>query len=263
LLVGDRLLGVVSAQLATGLDPADLETLASLGVVLGVMLDRARLEDEARARDEWTRLVAHELRQPLQAIAFHARARARSAECGCVAAADRVIERVRRIDRIAGDLVDTSLDIAKVALMRRPTDLVTLATGLATPPDARTTRVRVEARGEIPEIEVDPARIEQILANLISNAVKYGRPDSEIELLLERTEDEVVISVTNEGEDIPEQERSRIFDRHYRARGDMAVGWGIGLYVSRGLAKAHAGRLSVASGGGLTTFSLALPRVRR
>jgi len=159
-----------------------------------------------------------------------------------------------------GDLLDTSLnDINNVEINARPTDLVALAKDLAAPGEVDTPRVRIEAGANVPEIEIDRERIEQVLANLLVNAVKYGRPASEIRIDIERRGDEVALSVTNEGDDIPEHERASIFDRYYRAHHGSADGWGIGLYVCRGLVEAHGGRISVASGGGSTTFCVELP----
>ena len=182
LLVGDRLLGAVSAELSGRIEPWELE---SLGVVLSAIMDRARLAEELHDRDEWTRVVAHEVRQPLNAMSLHGRWLSREMPDGpCSCSIRQVLDGVKRVNRLVGDLLDTSLnDISNVELSPRPTDVVSLARDLASPCDLDgATRVRVEAAADVPELEIDPERIEQVLANLLVNAVKYGRPTSEIRL---------------------------------------------------------------------------------
>jgi signal transduction histidine kinase len=263
LLVRDRLLGVVTAELASRLEPADLEELASLGALLGTIVDHARLEAEIEARDGWTRVVTHELRQPLNTMSLYATWLSRDLAKGAAASlVKHVLEGVRRVDRLVGDLVDTTInDISRVALAPAPTDLVALATSLAD--SSAATRIKVEAPAPVLEAEVDPERLEQVLANLLANALKYGHRGSGITLRIEpRGADAVALSVTNEGVDIPQEERLRVFDRYYRTSNGTADGWGIGLYVCRGLVEAHGGQIAVASGGGITTFTVVLPRAQ-
>lgn len=258
LVAGNRLVGAVSCEAVKTFEPWDSESLASLGRVVGVMIDWAQRAEEAGARAEWSRVVVHEVRQPLGAMLFAAASLA-AVDCSSARFVRRVTEGVERVDRLLGDLLDTSLvDIANISLRRRPTDIGKLASGLAD----ETPGVRVVIRGDIPHVDVDPERIRQVLANLLANAAKYRHAGSEIALVIELFADEVILSVTNEGEDIPKQERSRIFDRYYRCYGTRkgtAAGCGIGLYVCRGLVEAHGGRMSVESGRGTTTFSFGVP----
>jgi signal transduction histidine kinase len=268
LVSGDRVLGAMAAELGAPIEPRDLDELESLGVVLGAILDRARLVEELHARDEWTKVVAHEVRQPLNTMLLHASWLAReTTECPISPAVKHMLGGVKRVERLLEDLVDTTLnDVAHVELYLRSTDLVALARVLAAPvEDGVPSRVQVEARGRIPRVEVDPERIEQVLANLLLNAVKYGRRGTPIRLEIEpEGEHEVALSVTNEGLDIPENEQPHLFERYYRAnRGGRAQGWGIGLYVCRGIVTAHGGRITVSSGGGRTTFKVALPVAQR
>jgi signal transduction histidine kinase len=268
LVSGDRLLGAVTADLGTPIEPRDVDELESLGVILGAILDRARLVEELRARDEWTKLVAHEVRQPLNTMLLHANWLAReTTECPISPAVKHMLGGVKRVERLLEDLVNTTLnDVARVELYLRSTDLVALARVLAAPvEDGERSRVHVEARGRLPRVEVDPERVEQVLANLLLNAVKYGRRGTPVRLEIEpEGEHEVALSVTNEGLDIPESEQPHLFERYYRAnRSSRAQGWGIGLYVCRGIVTAHGGRITVSSAGGRTTFKVVLPVSQR
>jgi signal transduction histidine kinase len=263
LVVRARLLGVVTADLATRLEPADIEELDSLGALLGTIVDHARLEAEIEARDGWTRVVTHELRQPLNTVSLYAAWLSRDlAEGAAASSVKQLLEGVRRADHLVGDLVDTTInDISRVRLATAPTDLVALAQGMAD--SVAPARVKVEAPSPVLEAEVDPARLEQVLANLLANAFKYGRRGPEITLRIEPWgADAVALSVTNEGADIPEEERARVFERYYRTRSGTADGWGIGLYVCRGLVEAHGGRIGIESRGGITAFTVVLPRVQ-
>jgi signal transduction histidine kinase len=264
LLSGTRLLGAVTFELPVRVESRELASLEALGVVFGALVDRARREDEARARADWTSLVAHELRQPLNALTMHASVLGTDVENGRVKSSVRRIgDSVQRLNRLIGDLSDTSLvDLGMVRLTRTPTDVVSLVASLADGCGQPTGSVEVAVRGEIPTVDVDPHRMRQVLSNLLDNARKYAPAGSVVRVLVERRVSELVVSVTNEGPCIDERRLARLFDRYYRGDYSRIDGLGIGLYVSRGLAEAHGGTISVSSGAGTTTFSLVLPLAR-
>jgi signal transduction histidine kinase len=112
---------------------------------------------------------------------------------------------------------------------------------------------------------IDPDRIFQVLSNLISNAAKYGWPDSEIRIASEARGDEIEVAVGNRGPGIPPDEQRRLFGRFSRAPGGgrgRAPGLGLGLYISKGLVEAHGGRLWVESApDDWTTFRFTVPRL--
>jgi two-component system sensor histidine kinase KdpD len=116
------------------------------------------------------------------------------------------------------------------------------------------------------QIETDPDRFEQIILNLLLNAAKYSAPGSAIELAVVDDAQQVTISVTDQGKGIPEQDLERIFDPYERLAVDKAKdvsednGLGLGLYISRTLATALGGTLTVESTLGTgSTFTLTLP----
>lgn len=123
--------------------------------------------------------------------------------------------------------------------------------------------VRTAFRKDVPPVEADPGRLEQVLGNLLSNAAKYSHPDTEILVEAERQGDGVLLRVTNHGPGIEPENLERIFSRFHRTesalRGD-APGLGLGLYITRGLVVAHGGRIWVESKPGeSTTFCVRLP----
>jgi signal transduction histidine kinase len=123
--------------------------------------------------------------------------------------------------------------------------------------------VRVDVAGEIPPLELDPERIEQILDNLLSNAAKYSYPTTEIVVEIERCGAAVEVSVTNQGDGIAPEELPRLFRRFYRtveARAGQVAGVGLGLYITKGLVEAHGGRIwAESTPGQTTTFRFTLP----
>lgn len=123
-------------------------------------------------------------------------------------------------------------------------------------------RVRVEGLEGIPRVMADPDRLERILLNLLSNALRHSGPDSEVTVKLSRRDGEVVGSVIDRGTGIPPEELPHLFDPYRRAQlaqGSPAT-LGLGLYLTRTLVEAHGGRIWVESELGKgSTFTFTLP----
>jgi len=113
-------------------------------------------------------------------------------------------------------------------------------------------------------VSVDPDRVHQVLDNLVSNAVKYGRPNAEIRIAWLDRGDCLEVVVTNQGAGIPAEEMPHLFSRFGRTHGARAhrtPGIGLGLYIARGLVEAHGGRIWAESvPGQSTSFHFTLPR---
>jgi two-component system phosphate regulon sensor histidine kinase PhoR len=110
-------------------------------------------------------------------------------------------------------------------------------------------------------VQVDPARLEHVLVNLIHNAVKFTQPGGEVVLSTQREGDFVRFSVSDNGAGIPTDELERIFERFYKAdRARSGGGTGLGLSISRHLVEAHGGRIWVESLQGRgSTFHFTIP----
>jgi len=229
-----------------------------------------RLKELERMREEWTSVVAHDLRQPVTVIHAQAQLLARALARGMAAGGkiDHIVSAARQLNRMIGDLLDVSrLEARRLALRRGPLDLCAFTREVAERMEDELTghEVRVRATGEVPLVEADPQRVEQILANLLSNAAKYGAPEAPIDVEVGARGEMVEVRVINEGPGIAAEEMPSLFDRFYRARSarDRAVaGLGLGLYITRGLVEAHGGTIVAASvPEEKTTFTFTLPIV--
>lgn len=232
----------------------------------GTIADITHIKELERLRDEWTSIVAHDLRQPIGVISMASeiipdlRPDERDEEQAMV---QRIQSASRTLMRMVDDLMDMSLlEARRLKLERTWIDPETLVRGCVerVAPSAAA-RIKIQASGPPASVSVDAMRIEQVLDNLLSNAEKYGDPKAPIELRVARGEQEVEIAVTNYGKGIEPGELSRIFDRFVRSKATQRSGvhgLGLGLYISRGIIEAHGGRMWADSVRDKTTFHIAL-----
>lgn len=216
----------------------------------------ARQEAEAalRARDEFLAIAAHELKTPVTSLAGYAQlvrrqlARDQRLDPDGIARALGVITgQAEKLSRLLNQLLDLSrLEDGKLILERHPTDLTALVTQVVTATRTRATQhpIALEAPATL-EAWVDPLRLEQVLTNLLDNAIKYSPDGGQIDVVLARPGDSVVeVMVRDRGLGIPPEHREHVFERFYQAHGNgHRSGWGLGLYISRQIIELHAGEL--------------------
>jgi signal transduction histidine kinase len=233
----------------------------------------ARVRDEHRAavtiheqREDLLRALAHDVRSPLGVLTMNAALLTRDAEDAAAVRrrAGAIEKSAASVAGMLGDLVDTArLESGHLALDRRPLDLARFVVELKAhleetlPLD----RVALAVPEGLPPADVDPRRLERILENLLSNALKYAPSPTPVVLGAFGQGDEVVVSVADRGPGISGQDLPHIFEKYYRASGvRKKEGLGIGLYGTRLLVQAHGGRIWVESAPGQgATFFVALP----
>ncbi len=134
---------------------------------------------------------------------------------------------------------------------------------LARTPALDASRIALDAEPDASAL-ADPDRLERVVVNLVSNALKYSPPGSPVQLSVRRAGDQVVTAVTDQGDGIPAEELPKIFGRYYRSQRTHSVeGTGLGLYIARLLVEAHHGRIHAESAVGRgSTFSFTLPAAR-
>jgi heavy metal sensor kinase len=249
-------------------EPRGTDEIGHLAVTLNAMLDRLE-----RGVEEKHRLIAdasHELRTPLAAMRSELDVSLRTDDLS--PEAREVLESTREeVDRM-GRTVDNLLTLARVdegrlELLKTRVNLHDGIEAAVRPlrPLADAKRLRLEVNGgRTWEVEADPQRLHQALTSMIENAIKFVQPGGEVEVTTWGEDDEVGVTVRDNGPGIPADARGHIFDRFYRAdpaRGRDVGGSGLGLAICSEVAKAHGGRLWVESEEGKgSSFSLALPR---
>ena len=128
--------------------------------------------------------------------------------------------------------------------------------------------VQTSIPDDLPPVQLDYLEIEQVLTNLIENAVRYTPSDSPVDVSVQIDGDQMVISVGDRGSGIPPADLERVFDKFYRVSGRSSVrptGSGLGLAVSKGLVEAHGGRIWAENregGGAVFRFTLPLKKKR-
>jgi signal transduction histidine kinase len=124
-------------------------------------------------------------------------------------------------------------------------------------------QMKIEGTDDLPLLEADRDKIKQVLLNLISNAIKYNRPNGSVIIHAEATEQEFSVAVQDTGLGIPEDALSHLFEKFYRVREHegKAIGTGLGLSICKQIVQGHSGTLEVKSKLGVgTVFTLRLPR---
>jgi signal transduction histidine kinase len=242
---------------------ADRVALAIEHARLYETAERARQEAESagqqlRLRDEFLSVAAHELRTPITGLRAAAQVVMRQLHRGDDVSRERLNQMVTIIDheseklvRLMSQLLDLSrLEGGRISLELSPFDLAATVRQLVI-------RVQLQAPGAIIRVEgpesfwisADALRIEQVLQNLLDNAVKFSPEGGEITVELGRTGPNLAqVAVRDHGIGLALAEQERVFDRFYQvASGERAVGLGLGLYISREIVERHGGRIWVES----------------
>jgi two-component system phosphate regulon sensor histidine kinase PhoR len=241
------------------------------------MTERLRLEQEAeRLKDEFIAIAAHELRNPLALLKGYAQMLLFQNKRGRgPALADWQNEALQNIDKATAGLVEltedlldvTRLQAGRLVLHLKPSDLVALAQRMVKRLQMTTEQhsLSVVTSLEHLVVPIDPGRIEQVLGNIINNAIKYSPEGGPIEVTIreEIEANEALLSIRDQGIGIPAHQQTRIFGRFERAdnaRTYQIGGTGLGLYLCRAIVEQHGGRLWFESTEGQgSTFFIALP----
>ncbi len=228
---------------------------------------RRTAEIVSRAREEVLGVVAHDLRNPLNLVSTTIQllmeptltAERRASVFAINARA------VHRMNRLIGDLLDVvRLEAGRLALEIRPCDIDRVLAEAAEAFQARAAEhgVNLQLAPGSPGVVIaaDGERVLQLLDNLVGNALKFTPGGGTVTISSRVGDGRVHIAVADTGPGIPEEHRTRLFDRFWQARGTDRRGLGLGLAIARGIAEAHGGALAVESTVGKgSTFQFTLP----
>jgi len=267
----DRVSGLDSGADAYLTEPVSAEVLlATVRALDRVRQLEAALADANRSKDEFLAVLSHELRTPLNIMLGRI---TQLREPGLPdEVRQRALDALERSARHQWRLVDELLDVAriekgKLELQVAPLDLADVVRAVADAMSARIGAARVELRLDVKPatIEGDANRLQQVLTNLIANAVQFTPPGGLITLTVSPRDSEVEIVVADTGVGIDRALLPHVFER-FRQSSDPQQrghrGLGLGLAIATGIVEAHGGRIAVASDGvgRGATFTVVLPR---
>jgi two-component system phosphate regulon sensor histidine kinase PhoR len=236
-----------------------------------VLYDISELRRLERARRDFVANVSHEFKTPLTAIQGFTETLLSGAledKKNSRRFLNIICENAMRLVRLTDDLLELAqIEAGKLELQREP-----VALSGVIGPCFETTRLKADQKNlileadyssELPVVNGDATCLQQVLQNLLDNAVRYAPPGSRILVKAAVQGPDIEISVSDNGPGIPKTEQERIFERFYRAdsaRSREAGGTGLGLSIAKHLVEAHGGRIRVQSEVGLgSTFYVSLP----
>jgi signal transduction histidine kinase len=267
---------LAAGDLSTRVEVGGLSETATLGAAFNEMagqleVEASQREQLDRLKDEFVLTASHELRSPLTSVQGFAELLMLEREtltAKQVETVEIILDNCRHLVRLLNDLLDLARsDAGRLAVRLAPTELAPLIDEVV-----RTMRAQTEASNQtlreqidpgLPVIGAEPDRIRQILVNLITNAHEYSPEGASIEVKARVVDDEVEISVTDDGPGIPETQLEHIFERF--VRGDAGLtqrvgGTGLGLAIAKSLVALHGGTIEAASTVGVgSSFRIRLP----
>jgi two-component system sensor histidine kinase BaeS len=258
---------LASGQLSHRVKVSGDDELASLGKAFNQMAES--LQQAQQSRRDMTADIAHELRTPLAVQRAHLEAIQDGIYPLTPESLDPVLQQNHTLARLVEDLRTLALaDSGQLTLNRAPNDLTELVEHVIErfKPQASSRLVELHmepAQTPMPQVSIDPVRIEQVITNLVTNALRYTPEKGRITLSLSSQPGQIQLQVNDDGPGISPKDLPHIFERFYRvghSRSREEGGTGIGLAIARQLAEAHGGTLTASNhsqGGAL--FTLRLP----
>lgn len=242
---------------------------------LEIDLSRQVLREQAavRARDELMAVVSHDLRSPMTVIAMLCGMMQKTFSSDAVNASRRVTSAIStmqqatsRMNALLDDLLDTSkIEAGRYVIAPRPLDVSLMleeAQALLAPlAQTKLVRLVFEAQPGL-HINADPERLFQVLSNLVGNAVKFTDAHGTVAVSARADGASVAFTVRDTGRGIAPEQLPHVFERYWTAREGNPDGTGLGLYITRGIIKAHGGEISANSEPGQgSTFRFSVPRI--
>ena len=273
-------LGVHLRQLGREARAEEIRLLQSMAGLAAVALERIRLATDlelARMTNETEQLraallssVSHDLRTPLVTVLGAAgtlvQDSGRLSESAKRELATQILDEAERLNRFVQNLLDmTRLSYGKLSPRLQACDLAEVIAGARRRVERRlgASLLEISIEPHLPLVPLDAVLIEQVLVNLLDNAIKYAPPGSPIRIEVRRQQGALRVVIADRGPGIAESDREKVFDMFYRVkRGDTrSAGTGLGLAICRGILAAHGGSICALPGrdGTGTRMEIQLP----
>lgn len=260
-------------------DPVTVSTLHLFAELISKQLDAEDRQQAARSdlsseretaelREQFIAVLGHDLRTPLGSIAL-------GADLLALKVADPallpVVERIRRSARRMASLVDDLMDFTRgrmgsgigLNLRRHDSVHLTLEQVIDEMRGLHPERVIAASIPDLLCLDCDPERLAQLLSNLLANALVHGSPGAPVQIDARHEDGKFVLSVSNEGQDLPPEVIAQLFKPYWRAASRPgSEGLGLGLYIVDQIARAHGGKIDVTSSAGRTAFTFTLDNVQ-
>jgi signal transduction histidine kinase len=239
--------------------------------IIANVRDITRFREADEVKSTFISVISHELKTPVALIKGYADTLRREDACwDPETTQESLTVIVEEADRL-NQLIDNLLDASRLQAGALPLEMDQVALDALAERAARRFQVQTQAHTitarfprDFPVVEGDPGRLEQVLNNLVSNAIKYSPGGGDIEIGGRVLPEGVVVTVSDQGVGIPIEEHSRVFERFYRGareRHQRTPGAGLGLYLVKAIVEAHGGRVWVESDPEEgTVFSFSIPR---
>jgi signal transduction histidine kinase/CheY-like chemotaxis protein len=262
--------GQESTEVQVTLSSIVLDEVEHRTLIMSDISSLARAQRENRSKDEFLAMLAHELRNPLGAIqgAVHALGIIGHPDPMALRATGIIKRQVLHMARLVDDLLDVGRAVTgKIVLKRAPVNLADcVRSSISTVASGNPNQGRIDSVCEPVWVNGDLVRLEQIVGNLLSNALKFSQGERTVGVFVGADGDEAVIRVVDQGVGIPAAMLPKIFDLFVQAHHTIdrsRGGLGIGLTLVRRLAELHGGTVSAASDGDSrgSTFTVRLPRI--
>lgn len=260
-------------------DPVTVSTLHLFAELISKQLDAEDRQQAARSdlsseretaelREQFIAVLGHDLRTPLGSIAL-------GADLLALKVADPallpVVERIRRSARRMASLVDDVMDFTRgrmgsgigLNLRRHDSVHLTLEQVIDEMRGLHPERVIAASIPDLLCLDCDPERLAQLLSNLLANALVHGNAGTPVQVDARHEDGKFVLSVSNEGQDLPPEVIAQLFKPYWRAASRPgSEGLGLGLYIVDQIARAHGGKIDVTSSAGCTAFTFTLDNVQ-
>lgn len=285
LLLDEKPLGMlgVAYRRHHNLSEEEMTFLQALGQEAALAIRNAHLYERERAQvarlraleklqESFVSSVSHELRTPLTCIKTSVDL-LQATDSGLSAEQRELIhtigQHVSRLEALVSDLLEiTKLEAGQITLSRQPTHLGHIAErviqALHPLQERKGQTVSLHCPASLSLVSVDRRRIEQVLTNILSNAIKFTPKQGRIDVQVSETPGEVRVCVSDNGPGIPPEEQDRVFDKFYVIADDRGLsGVGLGLYIARQMVELHGGHIWLESQVGVgSTFCFSVPKGR-